>query len=156
MLQVHFKLYKKEADIALVEDQLEVLCFVVDVGGVLAILCVELCHDGGCDGSGVVPVGESRVQVERGGVVGGHVGVPREAAVLAGVCPCPALGLVALGDGFRCGGGGWAAGLPWWGRVQVVGIGRLASAFSNSHTTCALRLDFSHENLNPDRLIGSR
>jgi hypothetical protein len=104
----------------------------------------------------VVPVGESRVQVERDGVVGGHVGVPREAAVLAGVCPCPAFGLVALGDGFRCGGGGWAAGLPWWGRVPVVGIGRLASAFSNSHTTCALRLDLSHENLNPDRLIGSR
>ena len=109
MLQVHFKLYEKEADIALVEDQLEVLCFVVDISGILAILCVELGHDGGCNGSGVVPVGESRVQVERDGVVGGHVGVPREAAVLAGVCPCPAFGLVALGDGFSCCGGGGAA-----------------------------------------------
>ena len=143
MLQVHFKLYEKEADIVLVKGQLEVLGFVVDISGILAILCVEIGHDGGCGGSGVVPVGESRVQVERDGVVGGHVGVPREAAVLAGVCPCPAFGLVALGDGFRCGGGGWAAGLPWWGRVQVVGIGRLASAFSNSHTTFALRLDFA-------------
>ena len=133
MLQVHFKLYEKEADIVLVENQLEVLCFVVDISGILAILCVEIGHDGGCNGSGVVPVGESRVQVDRDGVVGGDVGVLREAAVLAGVCPCPALGLVALGDGFR-GGGGWAAGLSWWDRVQV---GRLASAFFKfSHYLC--------------------
>ena len=139
MLQVHFKLYEEETDIALVELQVEVLCFVVDIGGVLAILCVELGHDGGCNRSGVVPVGEAWVQVERVGIVGGYVGVPREAAVLAGVCPCPAFGLVALGDGFSCCGGGGAAGLSC-GRVQV---GRLASAFSNSHTTCALMLDFA-------------
>ena len=109
MLQVHLKLYEEETDIALVEHQFEVLCFVVDIGGILAVLCVELGHDGRCNGSGVVSVGEAWVQVEEVGIVGGHVGVPREAAVLAGVCPCPAFGLVALGDGFSCCGGGGAA-----------------------------------------------
>ena len=123
MLQVHFKLYEKEADIVLVKNQLEVLGFVVDISGILTVLCVEIGHDCGCNGSGVVPVGESRVQVDREGVVGGDVGVLREAAVLASVCPCSALGLVALGDGFRGCGGGGAAGPSWWDRVQV---GRLA------------------------------
>ena len=55
----------------------------------------------------MVPVGESRIDRDR--VVVGDVGVLREAAVLACVCPCPALGLVALSDGFRGGGGGGAA-----------------------------------------------
>ena len=134
MLQVHFKLYEKEADIVLVENQLEVLGFVVDINGILAILCVEIGHGCGCNGSGVVPVGESRVQVDRDGVVGGDVGVLREAAVLAGVCPCPALCLVAVGDGFRGGGGGGSAGSPWLDGVQG---GRLASAyFKFSHYLC--------------------
>ena len=61
MLQVHFKLYEKEADIVLVENQLEVLGFVVDISGILAILCVEIGHDCGCNGSGVVPVDEDVV-----------------------------------------------------------------------------------------------
>ena len=52
-------------------------------------------------------VEESRIV--RVGVVVGDAGVLREAAVLACVCPCPALGLVALRDGFRGGGGGGAA-----------------------------------------------
>ena len=55
----------------------------------------------------MVPIGESLIV--RVGVVVGDAGVLREAAVLACVCPCPALGLVAERDSFRGGGGGEAA-----------------------------------------------
>jgi hypothetical protein len=50
MLQVHFKLNEKEPDIALVENQFEILGLVVDISRILAILCVEVGHCG-CDGS---------------------------------------------------------------------------------------------------------
>ena len=46
-----------------------------------------------------------------------------------------------------------AAGRP----DLLVGGSRLVGSlvlFSNSHTTFALRLDFSPENLNPDRTVG--
>ena len=129
MLQVHFKLYEKEADIVLVKGQLEVLGFVVDISGILAILSLEIGHDCGCSGSGVVPADEDVAP-------GGGGGLPPVESV--------PLGLLLLQG---C--------LPGFLRVARL-VDRLASASSNFHTTCALRLDFSHENLNPDRLIGSR